>query len=661
MRVPLRPAASPTRRRWALLILASLGAAASVTLACSDTPQATPTAGADIVADAAGASDGATGDGGPPHGAADAAGADVAGDTAASDAGADATTDTSPAGPRLLLTTEGVGSCGTWTPDHQAGLRYQTPKAVRLGVLQVWLLRGHADPEPVPLPPAPGADAAGVTVVDASGGGTLAEANVAALPAGLYTHVRVRLASSHYELSATAHGAMIPGGQVAGTLAMDTILSDHTDATGAAQQQGAYTATFSAFGQSFSSQGTFPLNCTLSAWGGVAMTTGGRFEVTVPLPGGGLDLTSPTASAPGAGADGLIQVALPFPLEDTFAWRDQELAGFSTGALDVSTPPAASELPDSLVDCAWLMADRCQGEAVNPIHPTWPMPDSHIDYCVDGGVMDACPTPGAPWYGQDGCYDEHGMSYTVGQDTVTDDVTHLQWQRDEAPAPLDWWDARSYCAALSLAGHEDWRLPSRVELVSLLDYGGLDPTIDLDAFPTASSQLYWSASPVPFQNLAYGVRFELGFIYDHDPFGTGAVRCVRGAYDPPTPRFTFDDDTVTDHGTGLVWQRGHLSAQDWPTALESCEGLELGGFTDWRLPSLKETQTLVDARRLQPAIDVVAFPSTPPEWFWSSTPITVPPSEAWATSYTDGYASIHAFTELQLVRCVRASGARQAP
>ena len=620
-------------------------------LGCSDSPGA-PVAPADALADAAVTPDGATGDAAgadavrdaPADG--DAGAADVRPDDAIGDAepDADVMTDTTASGPSLRLSAQAVPSCGSWAPDHQPQLHYQTPKHVRLGVLQVWLLRGHDDPAPVALP-----SAGGVAEVDASAGGTLAEVALGALPAARFTHVRVRLATSHYELAATAHGAMIPGGQVAGTLAMDTVLSDHTDAAGVPQKQGAYTATFSAFGQSFSSSGSFPLNCTLSAWGGVAMTTGGRFEVTVPLPTGGLDLTG----GPPQGPEGDLELTLPFPIQDAFPWRDQEAAGFADGVLDVSAPPAGSEVPDSLVDCGWLMTDRCQGEATNPIHPTWPMPDSHIDYCVDGAVMAQCPAPGEPWFGQDGNYDDHAMSYTVTADTVTDDVTGLEWQREESPTPLDWWDARDYCAGLDLAGHEDWRLPSRVELVSLLDYGALDPTIDLDAFPTASSELYWSASPVPFQNLAYGVRFELGFIYDHDPFGTGAVRCVRGAYAPPDPRFTFDADTVTDQGTGLVWQRGHLPAQDWPTALASCQGLDLAGVTDWRLPTLKETQTLVDARRLQPAIDVVAFPDTPPEWFWSSTPITVPPNEAWATSYTDGYASIHAFTELQLVRCVR--------
>jgi hypothetical protein len=244
------------------------------------------------------------------------------------------------------------------------------------------------------------------------------------------------------------------------------------------------------------------------------------------------------------------------------------------------------------------------------------------------------------------------LDYDIGEDTVLDRVTGLTWQRGHAPESLDWWQARDYCHELELDGTSDWRLPSRMELVSLLEYGSLDPTIDLEAFPSTPSDFFWTSSPVPFLNLAYGVRFELGFIYDHDPYGTGRVRCVRGGYTPPDPRFTYDDDVVTDHGTGLVWQRQHAAAMGWLEALNACETLDLGGRTDWRLPTLKETQTLVDDRRLQPSIDVVAFPDCPSEWFWSSTPIQFPPDEAWSTSHTDGYASIHAVTELHLVRCV---------
>ncbi|MBU1380355.1 DUF1566 domain-containing protein [Myxococcota bacterium] len=159
---------------------------------------------------------------------------------------------------------------------------------------------------------------------------------------------------------------------------------------------------------------------------------------------------------------------------------------------------------------------------------------------------------------------------------------------------------------------------------------------------------------MPFLNMIYGVRFELGFIYDHDPYSSGRVRCVRSDYNPLAERFTHSGNTVVDNSTGLIWQLAHHeTALTWLDALDYCENLELDGFSDWRMPKIKELQTILDERRLQPTIDVVAFPGTPSEWFWSSTPIQYPPDEAWCTSFTDGYASIHAFTELHLVRCVR--------
>lgn len=535
------------------------------------------------------------------------------------------------------VTTHAVDRCGSWAPDHQPGLSFQTPTGLQIGVQSLELMRSHKDPSPVTLP----LDA-NVVVVDASAGGAILDVAGVRIPPGTYTHVRVGLAFARYELGATVHQGGI---SAPGTLEMNMSLSDHEYPVGQLRAQGAYTATFTAFGQTYTFSGSTPFNCTLSAWGGIAATTGTRFQVRVPIPGG------PVVVAPGRTDP--VAIALEFPMEDTYAWRDLDESGFSPGTLDLAQPPAVTELPDSMLECNLLMTDRCQGDVVVPIHPSWPMPDSSIDFCSDGTQVTACPAATEPGFGQDAQYVVNPLSYQPDADTVLDQVTGLVWQRRVAIGTYDWWEARGYCAGLDLAGHQDWRLPSRVELVSLLDFGQLDPTIDLDAFPDTPSDFFWSGSPVPFLNLAYGVRFELGFIYDHDPTGSGRVRCVRSAPTPPDPRFTFTDEVVDDHGTGLEWQRGHFDARLWLDALSTCEGLDLAGHQDWRLPTLKELQTLVDDRRLQPSIDVVAFPDTPSEWFWSSTPIQFPPDEGWATSFTDGYASIHAFTELHVGRCVR--------
>lgn len=559
------------------------------------------------------------------------------------DAPADATPDAAPddtgggGGATVRITTKAVATCGSWQPDHRTDVNYQTPTGMRAGVSSVALLRAHRDDEAVSLPLA-----APIVEVDLSAGDVLVDANDVALPPGTYTHVRVGLAWDVWDVRATAHQGM----DVAGTLTIDMALAPHTSADGTPRAQGQYTATFSAFGQTFSQPGMTPFNCALSAWGGIADFSAGGFDVTVPIPGGPVEVTG--------GSDDSVDFDLRFPVRDLFAWRDIDRAGFAGGVLDLAFPPAPSELPTTLLECNLLMADRCEGEAVAPVHPSWPMPDSKVRFFTDGtGVVGACPASDAPGYGQDACYEIDPPAYETEGGVVRDLVTGLEWERDADPGSFDWWGARAHCAALAFDGG-GWRLPSRVELVSLLEFSRITPTIDVDAFPTATSEFYWTSSPVPFANLAYGVRFELGFIYDHDPFGTGRVRCVRGAYEAPAPRFETTADVVVDHGAGVVWQRASFPApMAWTDALAACEDLALDDHDDWRLPTLKELQTIVDERELEPSIDPAAFPDTPPEWFWSSTPVEWPPDQAWATSYTDGYASIHDCDELQRVRCVR--------
>ena len=82
------------------------------------------------------------------------------------------------------------------------------------------------------------------------------------------------------------------------------------------------------------------------------------------------------------------------------------------------------------------------------------------------------------------------------------------------------------------------------------------------------------------------------------------------------------DGTVKDNATNLVWQKcsagqnndagctGTASGIDWKSALAYCEGLTLGGRSDWRLPNLKELLALADRSRVNPAIDTVKFPNT---------------------------------------------------
>ncbi|XYH95066.1 DUF1566 domain-containing protein [Sorangium sp. So ce1128] len=111
---------------------------------------------------------------------------------------------------------------------------------------------------------------------------------------------------------------------------------------------------------------------------------------------------------------------------------------------------------------------------------------------------------------------------------------------------------------------------------------------------------------------------------------------------------------MLDRSTGLVWQR-HASTTRfiWSDALEHCEELTLAGKEDWRLSSAKELLSIVDDQRSGPAIDLEAFPETPSDPFWSSTPAIDSADNAILVNFSNGASQDHTVLDRRLARCVR--------
>ena len=160
------------------------------------------------------------------------------------------------------------------------------------------------------------------------------------------------------------------------------------------------------------------------------------------------------------------------------------------------------------------------------------LPDTGVITCyTDVGIIDPCPGFGDPYYGQDANYTINPPSYTDnGNGTVTDNVTGLMWQQEDDNTTPIWDDAESYCNNLTLAGYTDWRLPSKMGLMSIVDYEDDDPTIDLTYFPGTDSSGYWSCyTSASNSSNAWAVDFRLGSVYYIDKSDvTNYVRCVRG-------------------------------------------------------------------------------------------------------------------------------------
>lgn len=300
--------------------------------------------------------------------------------------------------------------------------------------------------------------------------------------------------------------------------------------------------------------------------------------------------------------------------------------------------------------------DLDPGDA-DTVNLTYPVVDTGQKGCYDddGGEI-VCPGTGEAFAGQDAQYAGYQPDYTDnGDGTVTDNVTGLIWQQTPADSGLNYQEAEAYCRSLELGGYDDWRLPTTKELFSISNFSEGWPYLDTTYFDLAGSSVskdeqYWTEYYVGTtveggSEAAFGVNHGTGHIKAYAATVSGPmgnyVRAVRGNTSYGVNDFEDNGDgTVTDHATGLMWQQADSgSGMDWEAALTYAENLTEGGYGDWRLPNVKELQSIVDythapsasdAANLGPAIDTDFFNITEladgttyydPDYgyFWSNT------------------------------------------
>lgn len=281
------------------------------------------------------------------------------------------------------------------------------------------------------------------------------------------------------------------------------------------------------------------------------------------------------------------------------------------------------------------------------------VPDTQQGSCFNTGAKTDCPSEGHHLYGQDAHYHGTGPSYTNNNNaTITDNVTGLVWQKAHNAKRLNYTNAKNACRNLTLGGRNDWRLPNIKELFSLADFRGsqrrrffIDDIFDLeepdasvlqgDRFASShSTQMMgqtWSSTIYTGQH--YGrsgveAAFFYNFLDGHikqAPTQGGRnnlfYRCVSGTKWGANDFQDNKDGTVTDRAMGLTWQKtDDGQTRDWLGALQYCETLEFAQKSDWRLPNVKELQSIVDYSKNDPALDQRYLKQSDKKaWFWSST------------------------------------------
>jgi hypothetical protein len=249
--------------------------------------------------------------------------------------------------------------------------------------------------------------------------------------------------------------------------------------------------------------------------------------------------------------------------------------------------------------------------------------------------------------------------------TVTDTITGLVWQRDgsgtRAGCATDSThltctqaEGEAYCSGLLLGGFSDWRLPAEHELHTIVDLTQSNPAIDLTVFPRTTAGYYWTSSTFA---VSPGEAWYVDFTYGKascDIVSPQKVRCVRGARCYPASRFVvLSGGLVSDTLTNLVWQQqASTKTMAWAAAQTYCSGAGSG----FRLPTMKELLSIVDftvQSPLGPMINQTAFPSTPADAFWTSSPFDESSNGAWSVDFSHGGSGDVYVSEYCRVRCVR--------
>ena len=334
----------------------------------------------------------------------------------------------------------------------------------------------------------------------------------------------------------------------------------------------------------------------------------------------------------------------------------------------VVAPPVSAQLTDT-----GISATHCYGAGSDALVSCTDPAAIALNDRQDGmtGIDVASPSP------TDGTL---GLSYSevpnpgggnfARTECIKDNLTGLVWEgkpltgtRDAALAMTNQGggaatDTSGYVASVNnsaLCGFSDWRLPTPVELQSLVDYSTTFPTesIDLNWLPnTDIRHNFWTSAILSGNSFnAWAINFRGGSVANFSRSSSAGVRLVRGAATTGQLTISLDGQEVTDNKTGLVWRRC-LEGMSWSGsactgspltlthegALQRAKAQAIATSVQWRLPNIKELSSLVDRTRNAPAIDGSAFPNAVSGLHWSSSPYVTVSSNAWAVDFTDGFA-----------------------
>lgn len=286
---------------------------------------------------------------------------------------------------------------------------------------------------------------------------------------------------------------------------------------------------------------------------------------------------------------------------------------------------SSSSSEDSVSDAQ--SSDEVQSTTSTTSTYSYTIVDTNQNLCYDDNEEITCPSEGEDYFGQDAQYSGVQPSYTDnGDGTITDNNTGLMWSQDQSDDTMPWERTSEYVSALTTGGYTDWRMPTVKELWSIRDFSTGWPWLDTDYFNLSSdgtqmryhhtwtSNAYLIESEYQNDQVVGDPHWIVNDWTGHIKAMSG-MRFVRAVRDTKTTSYGTNDfvdngdGTVTDKNTGLMWSQNDNGEElTWKEALSYAENATTAGYSDWRLPNIKELQSIADYDATQiPAMDTSVF------------------------------------------------------
>lgn len=181
-----------------------------------------------------------------------------------------------------------------------------------------------------------------------------------------------------------------------------------------------------------------------------------------------------------------------------------------------------------------------------------------------------------------------------------------------------------------------YRLPTRFDLLTILDYGRSVPAADESIF---ASQLGWFATSDERQDVRWLVDFTTGEVAQRRSPQVFHVRCMKGDWAPRFERDPLDPEILIETRSGLLFRAGTEYVTSFSHAAARCAALAPSRCGPWRVPSVKELLLAfrTDDGTLHPVFDLHEGAGYHPRGFTSSPKLPFEGKlEVWGIDLSEG-------------------------